>query len=185
MGFDKMQLAVDGSTLAARIAQLLARVVASSVEVGPGLSGLASLCEDPPGEGPLAAVAAGWDALRGGGYSSALVVAGDLPFHSEDVLRLIVEWETSSSVIPVVDGRDQPLCARWSRDDLDEARVVLGSGERSLRHLANRADVVYLTESDWGGVASEREFADVDTPEDLRRLGLAASGDAATASDVR
>jgi molybdopterin-guanine dinucleotide biosynthesis protein A len=125
MGFDKTQLVVGGSTMAVRTANLLSRVVASAVEVGPGLSGLWSLREEPPGAGPLAAVVAGWDALGDGEYSAALVLAGDLPFISEPLLRLLVEWESARSVVPVVDGRDQPLCARWSREDLDEARELL------------------------------------------------------------
>jgi molybdenum cofactor guanylyltransferase len=172
MGFDKTQLVVGGSTMAVRTANLLSRVVASAVEVGPGLSGLWSLREEPPGAGPLAAVVAGWDALGDGEYSAALVLAGDLPFISEPLLRLLVEWESARSVVPVVDGRDQPLCARWSREDLDEARELLAHGERSLRHLSKRTDVDYLDELTWGRVATWREFADVDTPDDLRRFGL-------------
>jgi molybdopterin-guanine dinucleotide biosynthesis protein A len=172
MGFDKTQLVVAGSTMAVRTANLLRRVVASAVEVGPGLSGLSSLREEPAGAGPLAAVVAGWDTLRDGGYGAALVVAGDLPFVSEPLLRLLVEWESTRSVVPVVDGRDQPLCARWSREDLDEARELLVRGERSLRHLSKRSNVDYLDESTWGRVATWREFADVDTPDDLRRFGL-------------
>jgi len=172
MGFDKTQLIVYGTTMAARTAGLMRQVVVSAVEVGPGLSGLTSVREDQPGSGPLAAISAGWNAVSDDEHTGALVVAGDLPFVSEPLLRLLVEWESSRSVVPVVDGRDQPLCARWSRNDLAEARELLSRGERSLRHMSRRADVDYLDESTWGRVATWREFADVDTPEDLRRLGL-------------
>jgi molybdopterin-guanine dinucleotide biosynthesis protein A len=174
MGWDKTQLVVGGTTLGVRTADMMLRVVSSAVEVGPGLSGLPSLREEPAGEGPLAAIAAGWDSLRDGGYTGALVVAGDLPFLTEALLRLLVEWATSRSVVPTVDGRDQPLCARWSRHDLDEASELLARGERSLRHLSERADVDYLDESQWSHVATGRDFADLDTPDDLRRLGISA-----------
>jgi molybdenum cofactor guanylyltransferase len=174
MGFDKTRVVVDGSTIAARTGEILKSVVERAVEVGPGVSELPSTLEDPPGSGPLAAVAAGWDLLRGEGFTHALVVAGDLPFLTDALLELLIEWPSAGSVVPVVRGRDQPLCARWSREDLDDARGLLERGERSLAHLAGRPDVDYLDEGAWGSVATERQFADVDTSEDLERWGLEA-----------
>jgi molybdopterin-guanine dinucleotide biosynthesis protein A len=56
MGHDKSQLIVVGSTLAVRTARLLRLVVETAVEVGPGVSGLPTTLEEPPGSGPLAAV---------------------------------------------------------------------------------------------------------------------------------
>jgi hypothetical protein len=45
-------------------------------------------------------------------------------------------------------------------------------GVRSLQHLITQTDVVLLGESEWGIVAHEGQFSDVDTPEDVQRLGL-------------
>ena len=116
MGRDKSQLVINGSTLAVRTAELLLSVVEIAVEVGPGVSGLVATREDPPGEGPLAAVAAGRRRLRELGHDDggALVVACDLPLLSEPLLRLLAEWEWPYTVVPVVHGQPQPLCARWS-----------------------------------------------------------------------
>jgi molybdopterin-guanine dinucleotide biosynthesis protein A len=173
MGRDKAQLVVDGSTLAVRTARLLNLVVEIAIEVGPGVSGLPSTMEEPSGEGPLAAVAAGYGALRDQGYGGgALVIACDLPLLSESVLRLLVEWDSLGSVVPVVQGRPQPLCARWSARDLQAAGHLFAGGVRSLQHLTTQADVVLLSEAEWGRVAREEQFADIDTPEDLGRLGL-------------
>jgi molybdopterin-guanine dinucleotide biosynthesis protein A len=55
---------------------------------------------------------------------------------------------------------------------LDAARGLLDRGERSLAFLAGRADVAYLDEAAWRGVATPRQFADVDTPEDLALWGI-------------
>jgi molybdopterin-guanine dinucleotide biosynthesis protein A len=173
MGRDKATLIAEGMTLSVRAGQMLERVVDVAVEVGPGVSGLRATWEDPRGEGPLAAVAAGWDVLGGNGHlGAALVLACDLPFVSEALLRMLATWDSDGSVVPVVQGRPQPLCARWGHDDLDDAVQLAHAGERSLRHLAVRPGVVLLTESAWSEVAEEREFADVDSPDDLRRLGL-------------
>jgi hypothetical protein len=49
---------------------------------------------------------------------------------------------------------------------------MFARGVRSLRHLVVQADVVLLGESEWGIVAHEEQFSDVDTPEDVQRLGL-------------
>lgn len=174
MGRDKAQLVIGESTLAVRIASLLLLVVETAVEVGPGASGLPATLENPPGEGPLAAVAAGGQFLRARGHEGgALVVACDLPFLSAELLQFLAQWNSPESVVPMVRGRAQPLCARWGRRDLDNASELVGLGERSLRHLTSQPGVVLLDESSWRVVASEEQFSDVDDPDDLERFGLA------------
>lgn len=173
MGRDKARLVIDGSTLAERTAALLLRVVTTALEVGPGVSALPSLMEEPPGEGPLAAIAEGRRALRERGHDGpALVVACDMPLLSERLLRVLVEWPSLGSVVPVVHGMAQPLCAKWGPSDLDEAGVLVAAGTRSLRHLSEREGVVLLEEASWHDVVDASEFADVDSPSDLERLGL-------------
>ncbi|MHB8378490.1 MAG: molybdenum cofactor guanylyltransferase [Acidimicrobiales bacterium] len=173
MGHDKSQVMVDGSTLSVRTASLLRLVVDTAIEVGPGVSGLPATFEEPRGEGPLAAIAEGCRVLREKGHAGgALVVACDLPFLSERLLRFLRDWESPGSVVPIVRGRVQPLCARWGREDLDGARPLVNGGVRSLRHLATQPNVALLDESTWRDVVTEEQFFDVDTPDDLFRVGL-------------
>ena len=54
---------------------------------------------------------------------------------------------------------------------LDEASVALREGVSSLRGIAG-SDCEYLAAAQWAEVATATSFADVDTPEDLQRLGL-------------
>jgi molybdopterin-guanine dinucleotide biosynthesis protein A len=160
-------------TLAVRTGRLLSLVAETAVEVGPGVSGLPAILEQPRGEGPLVAIAAGCKALRGQGHTGgALVIACDLPFVSERLLSFLAEYPAEGSVVPLVRGRPQPLCARWGAQDLNGAQELVIRGVRSLQHLSARPDVVYLDESDWEHVANERDFSDVDSPDDLLRLGL-------------
>jgi molybdenum cofactor guanylyltransferase len=174
MGRTKALLVYRGSTLAERLALILARTVDAVVEVGPGVTSLASTCEDPPGQGPLAALVAGARALRHSGHEGpVLAVACDLPFLSESTLARLVGWRAAGSVVPVVRGRHQPLCARWSPDDLDAAEALVKSGERTFQPLLARSSITFVTETQWGVTIDDEEFADVDTPDDLRRLGLA------------
>jgi len=173
MGQDKTQLIIDGSTLAGRTAELLHRVVETTVEVGPGTSGLPSTLEVPPRQGPLAAIAAGVVWLRDHGHTgSALVIACDLPRLNEHLLRFLVEFDSPGSVVPVVLGRPQPLCAKWGSRDLESTSELLAIGERSLRHLCEQPDVRLLNESEWGHIAQENDFFDIDTLADLQEFRL-------------
>lgn len=173
MGRDKSLLMVDGVTLARRTGDLVRRVAATAIEVGPGHTGLVATREDPAGEGPLAAVAAGRALLRDrGSLGAALVIACDLPFLDEALLRFLITYDAPGTVLPVVEGRAQPLCARWAADDLDAASGLLARGVRSLRHLERGPDTTLVDESGWGRVTNARAFCDVDSPEDLDRYGL-------------
>ncbi|MHB1969214.1 MAG: molybdenum cofactor guanylyltransferase [Acidimicrobiales bacterium] len=174
LGRPKAALEVEGTPLAARVARVLSDVCPLVLEVGPGYSGCESVLEDPAGEGPLGALAAGWAALGARGHEGpTLAVACDLPQLSVDLVRLIAQWPTPGSVVPVVAGRAQPLLARWSNEALTASVALHAAGERSLRGLLALADVTRIDESDWGRVATALAFADVDTPEDAIRLGLA------------
>jgi molybdopterin-guanine dinucleotide biosynthesis protein A len=169
MGSDKATLRLRGSveTLARRTARLLAGLAEPCVEVGPGHSGLASVREVPPGGGPLAALAQGWTALQAcdaGG--PVLVVATDLPALDIETLRWLAARPEAGSVVPVVDGRPQPLCARWSASDLGAAQALVAEGQRSMRALVERCAPA-LVEAEGNG-----PFADADTPGAARQLGL-------------
>jgi molybdopterin-guanine dinucleotide biosynthesis protein A len=162
MGMDKARLPA-----AARAADILVAVADPVLEVGPGRTALPAVADHPPGQGPLAALAAGFRALGPG--LDALVLACDLPFVTVELLQWLAAQP--GTAIPVVDGRDQPLCAKWAAADLARAPALFDTGERSLRPLL--AGAPRLGPTDWGHVASARTFADVDTPADLARLGLA------------
>lgn len=185
MGRDKATLVPDPAlnsgnlTLAERTGRLLERAAAPVVEVGPGHSHLPAVGEDPPGAGPLAAVVAGWHFLRARGWTGpVLVVATDLPLLTENILIWLVSHPagcpnagpTSGSVVPVVAGRVQPLCARYAQADLEAAGRLLREGARAMKDLIARIDPLLAPEDEWARAAGSEVFDDVDTPEDLARL---------------
>ncbi|MGH9046433.1 MAG: molybdenum cofactor guanylyltransferase [Acidimicrobiales bacterium] len=179
MGFDKASILIEGITIARRLAGVLAAVTALAVEVGPGHSGLPAVTEEPAGAGPLVAVGAGHRALRARGHlGPALLIACDLPHVDEAVLRLLAAWPGTSSVVPVVEGQPQPLCARWSFQALDKVASHVSGGDRSMRPLLDGPGVLLLEESEWSPTATSASFVDVDRPEDLERLGLPSSAHA-------
>src|SRR5918912_556717 len=88
MGTDKALIEVGGQRLVDRAADVLSAVADPVVEVGPGWSHLPAVREDPPGSGPLAALAAGAAALRAAGHDGpVLVLAVDMHRVPAELLR--------------------------------------------------------------------------------------------------
>lgn len=172
MGFDKATAVVGGRQLAASVLAAVRSVASPVVEVGPGVSGADLVTsEEPPGAGPLPAIAAGAAALAAHGHrGDVLVVACDLPRLGPGILRFLAGFSAPASVVPVVAGRAQPLCARWSGPDLAAAAAAAAAGERYLRPLLERPGVLLLDERSWGHVAAAVELDDADVPADLDRL---------------
>ena len=164
MGRDKATLAVGGVTLAVRTARLLTSVAAPCLEVGPGVSGLPSVLEDPAGSGPLVAVAAAVAHLPSG--VAALVVACDLPRLDEALLRWLATHPSPRSVVPTWESRPQPLCARWSPAALARAVELVAAGARSMRALLGGSDALLVLPPPELSLA----LADVDTPEQLGEI---------------
>jgi molybdopterin-guanine dinucleotide biosynthesis protein A len=174
MGADKAALEIGGERLAHRGARLLAEVCEPVLEVGPGYTDLAKILEDPAGSGPLPAIAAGGRALRSREHNGpALVLAVDLPLVTTDALRFLRDFPGTDPVVPFVAGQPQPLCARYSAEALDAAPAAVAEGQDSVRgFLRSLPTVQWVGPRMWGSVAEEQTFADVDSPEDLARLGL-------------
>jgi molybdopterin-guanine dinucleotide biosynthesis protein A len=179
MGVDKASLPlVGGGTPASRVAAALAVHTSPTMQVGRRAVQLPWVPDRWPGQGPLAAVASGLEALGAVGYRGpVLVVACDLPLLTPAVVALVANWPGDSTVVPVVDGRAQPLCARYGSEALAAVPELMAAGARSMRALLDATTAVeWLGDERWEVVAEAAAFADVDRPEDLRRLGLEVAG---------
>jgi molybdopterin-guanine dinucleotide biosynthesis protein A len=168
MGRDKATMVVNGEQLARRAARVLSAVCDPVIEVGRGVTELRCVRESPAGAGPLAAFVAGADAL---GADAVLLLACDYPFVDAPVLRLIAEWPGRRTAIPLAGDRLQYACARYGPESVAEAKLGLQTANVSLRRAAE-VDHDLIPEPMWSAVAPEHTFCDVDTPADLRALGL-------------
>jgi molybdopterin-guanine dinucleotide biosynthesis protein A len=173
MGVDKATLELDGSTLAVRLARLLAETLDDAVEVGPGYSNLRSVQEQPLGSGPLVAIATAFVAL--GRPDALLALAVDMPFIDAGVLRLLRDHPSDLSAGPIWDGHLQPLCARWSHDALVVAESMVQNGSRSLRDLRDAVPVFSIDESELRAVVRANTLRDADTPEEWKEVLAIAS----------
>jgi len=103
-----------------------------------------------------------------------VVLAVDMPRVSVELLQLLATRGGPATAVPRADGHPQPLCARYGPDALAAVDRVLAAGGRSLRALLEEMDaggeVGWIEPEEWERVAEPAALADVDTPDDLRRL---------------
>jgi molybdopterin-guanine dinucleotide biosynthesis protein A len=160
-GADKALLDVGGRTL---LEGVLAAVAGAArvVVVGPprpGIRGVTWCREDPPGAGPVAALAA---ALPHTASPYLCVLATDLPFVTPPLIQEMVAAGQGHDGALLVDqtGRDQLLCGVYARSAV--ARRLAGQPvvDRAISALVEGWDLVRLP--DEGG----RAF-DCDTWDDL------------------
>lgn len=132
MGRDKAQLSLDGESLAARSARLLARCFQEVLLVGgpPGAAFCAPparLVDDPPG--PRCPLRGLVGALAAAQAPRVVVIATDLPGLCDALPLALSAWPDADAVIPRRGGRPEPLCALWQRDAvLPLARARLAAG---------------------------------------------------------
>jgi molybdopterin molybdotransferase len=157
LGADKPEQRIGGRRLLdiALAAVLDAECV---VVVGPPRdvpAGVIVVCEDPPGGGPVAALATGFAALPDG-PADLVVLAADLPWITPAAVAALAEARGGAPVAVAVDedGRMQYLTAVWDSTALAAALT------------ANPSRMRDLTPSD-AVTAVVGDVADVDTPEQL------------------
>lgn len=171
MGTDKAVLLVDGVSLAARAASVLAAccervIVASGDGARLGHLGLPQVADAVPQGGPLAGMVAG---LEEADTPLVAVLAVDLPDASSDVLRALAAcWDGEVAVIPRVDGRLHPLHAVWSASSAPALAARLARGQGSVTAAAEELGATVVGAEVWGQVDPAGRFArNVNRPEDL------------------
>ncbi|MEP6623527.1 MAG: NTP transferase domain-containing protein [Acidimicrobiia bacterium] len=170
LGADKATLILDGETLSARAAGLLATRCGSAIEVGPGHTTLPAVREVPPGAGPLAALVAGVQALGGiAAVESVILLACDLPGVAPALDALVDAPPAALTIAVDHEGRRQYVCARYGPAALERAVTLLTTGERSLHALVTSLAPQAIAEV--RGFAPD-VLADIDHPDDARRAGI-------------
>lgn len=137
-GVAKTALEVGGIAILTRVTAALSRA-GQVIVVGdsaPGTRADVRTREEPPGGGPVAALAAG---LRYVHAPVVLTLAGDLPFLTEAAVETLVaelRGDVRRSVAVDGTGREQLLCAAWTTSALRAALDALGtSAGAAMRRL--------------------------------------------------
>jgi len=177
-GLPKGLSRIGGETLAARSVALFqdlfeeVLVVANDPAPWDGL-GLRVVPDAIPGKGAPGGLHAALGAARTGWIFAA---ACDMPFLSAGCIRFLagrrggapaalVEWEHGP----------EGLHAFWSREVLPVVERMLREGDPSVRAIAAEVGARIVPAAEWAEVDPDgRSFENVNTPDDLRRLGLVA-----------
>jgi molybdopterin-guanine dinucleotide biosynthesis protein A len=159
-GADKALVEIDGQ-------RLLDLVLAATegaqqvIIVGPERSvahDVSWIEEDPPGGGPVAAVAAGLELVTA---DWVLVLATDLPFVAAAVPVLLTAAADGDVAVLERDGRRNHLAAVWRTSALRDAVDAVGSVvDAAMRSLFDGVAVVEVADSAGRGV-------DLDTWDDI------------------
>ncbi len=169
-GVAKPALQVGGSTLLDRVLAAVRsadrRIVVGPVE-DPTVADVVTR-ENPPGGGPVAAIAAGFEHVVA---EQVAVLATDLPFLTSstvDTLREALGPRTDVAVLVDDGNRDQLLIALWRTAALRARLAAIGDpAGQSVRRLFDTAVVVRVRVETGSGLPPP--WLDCDTEDDLRR----------------
>ena len=179
MGQPKALLPMPGSTtplirhIAARLLPLAADllVIANDPAIADAVKPLPArwLTDAYPDSGPLGGLATGLRACAGW----CICVACDLPFVQPNVFRYLIDqtgdgWE---AIVPLVEGRPQPLHALYHRRALATVEAALQTGKRRMDSFYPQVRIRFVTEDEMRPIDAElRSFVNVNTPEEWAAL---------------
>jgi len=174
MGRDKALLEIGGQTLLSRTVAAL-HLVSQDIAIvgGAEYSGYGPTMPDLfPGCGPLAGIHA---ALAHSTAELNVIVAVDMPFVSSELLRFLYAAAVSSGAIVTVPRTArgfQPLCAVYRREFRPVAEQALRAGNYKVDAAFASVSLRILDELELAAAGfSEKNFYNVNTPEDLRSVG--------------
>ncbi|GAB4484830.1 MAG: molybdenum cofactor guanylyltransferase [Thermodesulfovibrionales bacterium] len=113
-----------------------------------------------------------YSALKATGSPVLLAAACDTPLVSGGLLRLLAQRHRGQdAVVPVFEGRVQPLPGIYSAGLLSRMKTLADSGRCGLRELLDGADVCRISEEEIRGIDPDgRSFMSINTVEDYQRL---------------
>ncbi len=120
-------------------------------------------------QGPLGGV---FTALLFSPHDWVFLKATDMPFLVEELARKMSSLkEGCDAVVPILNGRPEPLLAIYSRRCLAPIAAALEKGERKVTSFYRKVKVKELPEKEWRKVDPEGlSFKNVNTPENLEEL---------------
>jgi molybdopterin-guanine dinucleotide biosynthesis protein A len=173
-GLDKSRLVVDGRSIIVRQVEVLQRITASVVIVANDLDRFADLAlpvhpDLIPGAGSIGGV---YTALETSTADLVIVVACDLPFLDEGMLRRLVELAPAGDGAWVRTARGvEPLLACYRREARSTIRARIESGRLKLAELADVLEMAELGARELAQFGpAARLLANINTPDDYGRI---------------
>jgi len=116
------------------------------------------------------------------GEDAVFVVACDMPFINEKLIRYMVEKHRTEcaehgagncdAVLPVFRGYTEPLFGIYTKRAAESMESLIRNGQRSLADMLAQLRVKYIAEQEVRAVDPEGEsFVNINTMEDYERIG--------------
>ena len=169
MGSNKANIEFgDGTLLTFQLKQIPSTysvvVVGETIDIRPEKTGPTITCtrENPPGAGPVAALAAGLELVN---TPAIALIAVDAPFALPRLLQCTLDPNSHALIPREHGGKIQYLAGLYRSESLRLALKQLGSpANKSMRELtAHLPSIDYLEL----GTEDASDFMDIDTPQDL------------------
>ena len=131
----------------------------------------ATLVQDiVPHQGPLVGI---YTALLFSPNEWVFTKATDMPFLFPELIKMMVEMrEGCDAVVPLLNGRHEPLLALYRRGCLAAIAERVESGERKVAAFYPKVRLKNLSEELWRSVDPKGlSFKNVNSPEDWKQLG--------------
>jgi molybdopterin-guanine dinucleotide biosynthesis protein A len=173
-GRDKSRLVVDGRSIIVRQVEILQRITPELFIVAMDAARFADLglpvhADVIPGTGAMGGVLT---ALEAASADGVLVVACDLPFLDEGMLRRLVELSAAGDGAWVrTAGGVEPLLACYRREARTTIRTEIDAGRLKLADLGTRLRMADLTADELAQFGpAGRLLANINTPDDYARI---------------
>ena len=130
-----------------------------------------------PGQGSLGGIYTG---LKKSSSFLNLVVAADMPFLNESLLRYMIEVSDGYDfTLPNVDGLYEPLHAVYSKNCIAPIETILGQGKKVIIELFNYVKVKFIGAEEIDRCDSKRlSYFNINNKEDLELARKIAGGTA-------
>ena len=153
MGKDKASIIFGGRPLCERQMELFRELDVEKIFVSARAKpewlpdGIEVLLDEPPSRGPLSGITR---ALRVMQTTHLVVLAIDMPFMPRDQMQwLCRQAMPRSGVVPIVDGRPEPLAAVYPSEGVSDFEAALAGDDFSLqpliRNLAENEKIRLIT----------------------------------------
>ena len=112
--------------------------------------------------GPIGGI---YSSLKESEFQYSLVIASDMPFLNKEVLNYLGNYEfNNDALIPIVDGKIQPLCGIYKKDILSVIEKMINKKDYRLKNLLFSIDTKYINISD------KDNFSNINTVEEYEKL---------------
>ena len=172
MGTDKALIEINGQSMIKKAYLLLKDLCDEIILSTTGsyfFKGIKKVSDEKPGLGPIGGI---YSCLKQSGTDKNLVLAVDIPFVNQDILKFLIENIDNSDVIfPLNElGKIEPLCAIYSKSILPAIEKMIQQGDFKVQNLKQYINVKTIQISRDQKFFDEKLFLNLNTPADLKKL---------------